>query len=174
MGSGRVHSSWRGFLPDRAIVMARPAVAQPVVAELPAQACPRIVFVGESLDEAQPAGQLLGKMIEAMGLRREEVAVVEVGGLEASITGGSLWSGRAPEVLIALGDTAARALLGPRAEAVRGRWAESGGIRVMPTHAPSRLLQSPELKREVWEDLKSVASALGLQIPGRGSGSAKR
>ncbi|HEY5550472.1 MAG TPA: uracil-DNA glycosylase, partial [Opitutaceae bacterium] len=75
-----------------------------------------------------------------------------------------------PEVLVALGGTAAKGLLGadavPTIGAVKGRWHDFGGTPLMITYHPSYLLrsQSNRSKRSVWEDLLKVMERVGLSI----------
>ena len=126
-------------------------------------------FVGE-------AGQLLTRMIAAMGFAREEVYICNVvkcrppnnrtpepdeiahcmpflqGQLEAL----------QPRILVALGRTAAQALLATSTSisALRGTWRSYRGIPVMPTFHPAYLLRTPAAKREVWSDLQKVMGEL--------------
>ena len=69
-----------------------------------------------------------------------------------------------PRVIVALGATAVKGLLGETAQGItrlRGTWQQYEGIRVMPTFHPSYLLRTPSAKREAWEDLKAVLAFLG-------------
>jgi len=63
-----------------------------------------------------------------------------------------------PEVIIALGEFAARALLGTETsiDRLRGQFYEYGDVAVMPTHEPAYLLANASAKRAVWEDMKLV------------------
>jgi DNA polymerase len=73
-----------------------------------------------------------------------------------------------PEVILALGNHAVRALLLTERgiTSLRGRFATTPeGWRVMPSYHPAYLLRNPASKREAWEDLKKIAAALGLSIP---------
>jgi DNA polymerase len=67
-----------------------------------------------------------------------------------------------PRVIVTLGKPAAHVLLRTRApiSALRGRWQEYRGIRVMPTFHPAFLLRSPDRKRDAWDDLKQVIAEL--------------
>lgn len=141
----------------------------------------RIMFVGEgpgAEEDAQGrpfvgrAGQLLNRMIEAMGFRREEVYITNVVMCRPP-------SNRTPEpdeiatcepflfrkirvikpdVVVALGAIAAQSLLGTKAPIgqIRGRFFDAHGTKVLPTFHPAFLLRAPERKREAWEDLKKV------------------
>lgn len=141
----------------------------------------RIMFVGEgpgAEEDAQGrpfvgrAGQLLNRMIEAMGFRREEVYITNVVMCRPP-------SNRTPEpdeiatcepflfrkirvirpdVVVALGAIAAQSLLGTKAPIgqIRGRFFDAHGTKVMPTFHPAFLLRAPERKREAWEDLRKV------------------
>jgi DNA polymerase len=143
-----------------------------------------LVFIGEGPGQEEdrtgqpfvgPAGQLLDKMIAAMGLHRDDVYICnvvkcrppknrtplphEAGAcapfLEAQV------DTVAPRVIVALGRCAAENLgLVPEGGSWRGRWGRYRGIDVMPTYHPAFLLRSPEFKRPVWEDLQKVMGRL--------------
>jgi uracil-DNA glycosylase len=150
-----------------------------------------IMFVGEAPgadEDAQGipfvgrAGQLLTKMIEAMGLRRDDVYIANV--LKCRPPGNRdpepdeiascepfLFQQIAsvqPKVIIALGAFAARALLKTQdpISRMRGRVYDYRGAQLIPTFHPSFLLRSPGYKREAWEDLKKALGLLGRQPPG--------
>jgi uracil-DNA glycosylase family 4 len=135
-----------------------------------------IPFVGR-------AGQLLTKMIEAMGFRRDEVYIANV--LKCRPPGNRnpepdeiatcesflfrQLETIQPKVVIALGAFAARTLLKTDApiSRLRGRVFDyRGGAKLIPTFHPSFLLRSPGYKREAWDDLKTALSVLGRPVPG--------
>jgi DNA polymerase len=152
-----------------------------------------LMFVGEAPGEQEdkrgepfvgPAGELLDKMIEAMGWSRQTVYINnilccrppgnrnpqpdEVAAckpfLEARI--GAI----APRIIVALGRPAANTLLGTDApiSALRGKFHDRHGIKVMPTFHPAYLLREPDRKRDAWADLKLVIAELarlGIQSP---------
>jgi DNA polymerase len=143
------------------------------------------MFVGEApgADEdmqARPfvgrAGQLLTKIIEAIGLKREEVLIGNVNRCrppgnrpptpeEASTCKPFLLREIAvvqPEVIVVLGNTAMRNLLNTKETIgrLRGEFQDYKGIKVMPTFHPAYLLRDPSKKRETWEDLKKVREYL--------------
>ena len=145
----------------------------------------RLMFVGEApgADEdmqARPfvgrAGQLLTKIIEAIGLKREEVLIGNVNRCrppgnraptaeEASMCKPFLLREIAvvqPEVIVVLGNTAMKNLLDTREgiTRLRGTFQDYKGIKVMPTFHPAYLLRDPSKKRETWEDLKKVRDYL--------------
>jgi uracil-DNA glycosylase family 4 len=145
----------------------------------------RLMFVGEApgADEdaqARPfvgrAGQLLTKIIEAIGLKREEVLIGNVNRCrppgnraptteEASMCKPFLLREIAvvqPEVIVVLGNTAMKNLLDTREgiTKLRGRFQDYRGIKVMPTFHPAYLLRDPSKKKETWEDLKMVRDYL--------------
>ena len=145
----------------------------------------RLMFVGEApcADEdiqGKPfvgrAGQLLTKMIEAMGMKREDVIIGNVNRCrppgnrqptleEAAICRPFLFREIAtvrPEVIVVMGNTALRNLLEIKAgiSSIRGRFHDYHGIPVMPTFHPAYLLRDPSKKRETWEDLKKVMEHL--------------
>ena len=145
----------------------------------------RLMFVGEApgADEdiqARPfvgrAGQLLTKIIEAIGLKREEVLIGNINRCrppgnraptaeEAAICKPYLLREIAivqPEVIVVLGNTAMKNLLDTKEgiTRLRGRFQVYKGIKVMPTFHPAYLLRDPSKKRETWEDLKKVRDYL--------------
>ncbi|MEP6705969.1 MAG: uracil-DNA glycosylase [Pyrinomonadaceae bacterium] len=145
----------------------------------------RLMFVGEApgADEdaqARPfvgrAGQLLTKIIEAMGLKREEVLIGNVNRCrppgnrqptseEAAVCKPFLLREIAvvgPEVIVVMGNTAMKNLLETREgiTRVRGQFQDYHGIKVMPTFHPAYLLRDPSKKRETWEDMKKVREYL--------------
>src|SRR5215813_5876161 len=145
----------------------------------------RLMFVGEApgADEdiqAKPfvgrAGQLLTKIIEAIGMKREEVLIGNVNRCrppgnraptpeEASMCKPFLLREIAivqPAVIVVLGNTAMKNLLDTREgiTRVRGKFQDFRGIKVMPTFHPAYLLRDPSKKRETWEDLKMVRDYL--------------
>jgi DNA polymerase len=148
----------------------------------------RLMFVGEAPGEDEDlkgepfvgkAGQLLTRMIEAMGLRREDVYICntvkcrppnnrnpeadELAACEPFLKG--QLAAVKPEVIVTLGKFAAQALLRDQTPItrLRGQWREYEGIPVMPTFHPAYLLRSPQEKAKVWEDLQRVMGKLGLE-----------
>jgi len=151
-----------------------------------------LMFVGEGpgADEDQQgepfvgkAGQLLTKMIEAMGFRREEVYIAnvvkcrppenrnpepdEIEACEPFLR--AQIAAIRPRVLVALGKFAAQTLLRDPTpiSRLRGGWREYEGVRLMPTFHPAYLLRSPGEKAKAWEDLKLVVRELGRTLPAR-------
>jgi uracil-DNA glycosylase len=145
----------------------------------------RLMFVGEApgADEdvqARPfvgrAGQLLTKIIEAIGLKREEVLIGNVNRCRPPANRAPMPDEAAtckpflereiaivqPEVIVVLGNTAMKNLLDTREgiTRARGRFQNYKGIKVMPTFHPAYLLRDPGKKRETWEDLKKVRDYL--------------
>ncbi len=151
----------------------------------------RLMFVGEAPgadEDAQGkpfvgrAGQLLTKIIEAIGMKRDDVIIGNVNRCrppgnrqptleEAAICRPFLFREIAaiqPEVIVVMGNTALRNLLEVREgiTRVRGRFQDFRGIKVMPTFHPAYLLRDPSKKRETWEDLKMVRDYLENNPPG--------
>lgn len=147
----------------------------------------RLMIVGEAPGEREDrqgepfvgaAGQLLTKMIVAMGLRREDVYIANVlkcrppenrdpAGTEVAHCSPFLERqihALRPEVIISLGRHATSWILGePTAlSRVRGTWCSYGEFPVMPTWHPAYLLRTPAAKRESWADLQQVMGRLGL------------
>ena len=132
------------------------------------------------------AGQLLDKMIAAMGIERDDVYVCNIVKCrppknrtpepeEMSACMPYLVEQLAlvePQVIVALGKTAMQGLFGT-AEGItrtRGRWRlYQGRVAVMPTFHPAYLLRNPAAKREVWADLQLVLKQMGRTVPGKGA-----
>ncbi len=152
--------------------------------------CARLMFVGEGPGEDEDrrgepfvgkAGQLLDRMILAMGLRRQDVYIANI--VKCRPPGNRTPEPReiisclpylrrqveiiGPEVICALGAVAARNLLDTTQTIgrLRGRFAEFQGIPVLPTFHPAYLLRNPPDKRLAWEDLQKVMDRLGLARP---------
>lgn len=148
----------------------------------------RVAFVGEApgRDEdlkGEPfvgeAGQLLDRIIQAMGFSRDEVYICNVlkcrppgnrNPLPAEIEACQPFLLRqikavGPEVIVALGTFAAQTLLASREpiSRLRGRFHDYHGIPLMPTFHPAYLLRNPAMKREVWDDMKAVMRKLGRE-----------
>jgi DNA polymerase len=153
----------------------------------------RLMFVGEGPgadEDAQglpfvgKAGQLLNNMIAAMGLKREEVYIANVvkcrppGNRVPEPEEGATCSPFLfrqidvvrPEVLVALGATAATWLLGTRQPlaGLRGRVHTMRGTRLVVTYHPAYLLRDPRQKKEAWADLQIAMKELGLKLPATG------
>jgi len=153
----------------------------------------RLMFVGEGPgadEDAQglpfvgKAGQLLNNMIAAMGLRREEVYIANVvkcrppGNRVPEQEEGATCSPFLvrqidvvrPQVLVALGATAATWLLGSRQPlaGLRGRVHSARGTKLIVTYHPAYLLRDPRQKKEAWADLQIAMRELGLKPPGKG------
>ena len=230
------NNPWQGFLPKKAVVMARFArgviEASQVLPESHLNSsqieekfvdslaliqtelgeCPRcklcksrkkvvvgegnpnaeLVFVGVSPDGADDqagrpfvgeSGQLLERMIEAIGLKRDQVFLTN--GVKCRTPGdrppepdeiatcGAFLERQLgcirPKVIVALGEEAITALLGPTFGVAvgRGNFVKRGDAQVMPTFHPSHLVKNPAAKREAWADLQKVARELGIKIPPR-------
>ena len=155
-----------------------------------------IMFVGEAPgadEDAQgepfvgAAGQLLTRMIKAMGFSREQVYIANILKCRPDMPAGSSGNRKPtpeemqtcipylhaqidlirPKVVVALGGTALEGLLGKSGiMKIRGKWQTYRGIPLMPTYHPAYLLhnQSFTEKRKVWEDLMAVMEKLGLPI----------
>jgi DNA polymerase len=153
----------------------------------------RLMFVGEGPgadEDAQGlpfvgrAGQLLNNMIAAMGFKREEVYIANVVKCrppgnrtpepeEANTCSPFLFRQIdvvRPEVLVALGATAATYLLGHRQPlaGLRGRVHAFRGTKLIVTYHPAFLLRDPRQKKEAWADLQIAMRELGLKAPKAG------
>jgi DNA polymerase len=145
----------------------------------------RLLFVGEGPGEEEDkqgrpfvgrAGQLLDKIIVAMGMKREDVYIANVVKcrppknrapkpeeveactpfLERQI------KAIRPKVICALGSSAAQHLLKTDVpvSVLRGRFHDRNGIPVMVTYHPAYLLRNPAAKKQVWEDMKKIMEIL--------------
>jgi uracil-DNA glycosylase len=130
------------------------------------------------------AGQLLDRMIAAMGYQRDDVYICNIVKCrppnnrkpEPDEMGKCMPYLReqldlvAPKVIVALGATAVEGLLGVGGgiTRLRGQWKVYRAIPVMPTFHPAYLLRSPEAKRDVWADLQAVMKQLGRSPPPAG------
>ncbi|MEZ5425191.1 MAG: uracil-DNA glycosylase [Pyrinomonadaceae bacterium] len=145
----------------------------------------QLMFVGEApgADEdaqGEPfvgrAGQLLNKIIEAIGMKREDVFIGNINRCrppgnrqptaeESATCKPFLLREIAvvrPKVIVVLGNTATQNLLDTKVgiTKLRGNFQDYFGVKVMPTFHPAYLLRDPRKKREVWEDMKKVRDEL--------------
>ena len=152
----------------------------------------RLMFVGEGpgadedlqgLPFVGKAGQLLNNMITAMGLKREQVYIANIvkcrppgnrvpEPVEANTCTQFLLRQVdivQPEVIVALGSTAATYLLGVKQSlsGLRGRWHSCRGAKLAVTYHPAFLLRDPRQKGEAWKDLQMVMKVLGLKSPAK-------
>lgn len=145
----------------------------------------RLMFIGEAPGEEEDkqglpfvgrAGQLLTKIIEAMGMGRADVYIANV--LKCRPPGNRMPLPTEileceehlkrqvelvkPKVICALGKFAAQTLLKTTEpiSALRGKFRDYQGIPLMPTFHPAYLLRNPPDKRLVWEDMKKIAKKL--------------
>jgi len=148
-----------------------------------------LVFVGEGPgadEDAQGlpfvgrAGKLLTQMIQAMGLRREDVYICNVVKCRPpenrlpekdEIAECSPFLLRqldviSPKVIVCLGACAAQTLLETNRgiSQFRGQWLDFRGSKLMATYHPAYLLRNPSAKAEVWKDLQKVMAVLGLEV----------
>ena len=150
-----------------------------------------LVFVGEAPgteDDAAgktflgPSGQLLTKMIEALGLSRDQVFLLNLvkcrppenrnpdpSEIEACFP---YFLGQLdllkPKVVVALGQFTSQILLKTKTPIteLRGNFYDyRGNMKLMPTFHPEYLLRSPGSKKSAWEDLKKVAAEIGINVP---------
>ncbi|MGB2601773.1 MAG: uracil-DNA glycosylase [Candidatus Omnitrophota bacterium] len=129
------------------------------------------------------AGQLLTKIIESIGLKREEVFIGNI--LKCRPPGNrnpmpneiamcspyllKQIDAIEPKVICALGKFAAQTLLNTETpiSKLRGKFYDYNGIKLMPTYHPAYLLRNSSGKKEVWQDMQAIAKELGLKIPRR-------
>ncbi|MDQ3320875.1 MAG: uracil-DNA glycosylase [Acidobacteriota bacterium] len=144
----------------------------------------KVVIVGESpgapdADSEKPfmgpVGELLTKILAAIGLKRDEcylTNVVKYISAGDEITNDILkfftpflhreMASIKPKVIISLGNTPTKALLNTKKSItqMRGEFVDYNGIQLMPTFNPAYILRDPSKKREVWEDMKKVRDFL--------------
>ena len=160
--------------------------------------CAKIMFIGEAPgadedEQGEPfvgrAGQLLTKMIVAMGLQRTDVYIGNIVKYRPDMPPGSSGNRKPtlneiaisrpficeqiriirPGAIVALGATAVEGLFKTGNAAIskrRGNWTEFLDIPLMPTYHPAYLLRNPvnSEKRKVWEDLLQVMERVGMPI----------
>ena len=144
-----------------------------------------LMFIGEAPGEEEDlqglpfvgrAGQLLTKIIEAIGLKRRDVYIAnilkcrppnnrmplptEILACEENVR--SQIELIRPKVICTLGKFESQTLLKPQSpiSALRGKFQNYNGIKVMPTFHPAYLLRNPQDKRLVWEDMKKIRKEL--------------
>lgn len=147
----------------------------------------RLVFVGEAPGRDEdvqgepfvgPAGQLLTRIIAAIGLTREQVYILNVIKCRPPNNRNpqpdeiaACWpilerqlACLRPHIICALGTFAAQTLLrtDEKISRLRGRFHPFGTLQLMPTYHPAFLLRNPQYKRAVWEDMQLIQRALGL------------
>ncbi|MBI5043071.1 MAG: uracil-DNA glycosylase [Nitrospirae bacterium] len=148
-----------------------------------------IVFVGEAPGgdediQGKPfvgaAGQLLTKIIEAMGLKREDVYIANIikcrppnnrNPLEDEIEACEPFLKEQlriinPKIICALGTFAAQTLLKTKEKitSIRGKFYTYEGIKLMPTFHPAYLLRNPNDKKLAWEDVQKIMAEYSLSI----------
>jgi uracil-DNA glycosylase family 4 len=147
-----------------------------------------LMFIGEGPgadedEQGEPfvgrAGQLLNKMIEAMGIKREDVYIANVVKCrppgnrtperdECDTCSPFLYRQIdviKPKAIVALGAVAAKTLLGlnDTMANMRGQWFDYRGTKLRVTYHPAYLLRDPRQKGEAWKDLQEVMKYLGLE-----------
>jgi uracil-DNA glycosylase family 4 len=152
----------------------------------------KIFFIGEGPGETEDltgrpfvgkAGQLLDKMIQAMGLQREQVFIANIVKCRppgnrvpepAEVQSCTAYLERQleivrPSVIVTLGLPATRYMLQSTASmgSMRGRFHSWRGIQVMPTYHPAYVLRSytKQTREAVWSDLQQVMTFLNLKLP---------
>ena len=145
----------------------------------------RLVFVGEAPGEEEDnqgrpfvgrAGQLLTKIIHAMGLKREDVYICnilkcrppgnrnpkedEIAACEPFLV--KQLEAINPDIICALGTFAAKTLLRTEApiSSIRGKFHDYHGRKLMPTYHPAYLLRNQDAKKLVWEDVQKIMKIL--------------
>lgn len=147
----------------------------------------KLVFVGEApgrdediqgLPFVGRAGQLLTKIIESIGLSREEIYIANIikcrppgnrNPLPEEIASCFPYLLRQleviqPDIICALGKFSAQTLTGSSEpiSRLRGNFFDFHGIKLIPTFHPAYLLRNPQGKKQVWEDMKAIRRELEL------------
>jgi len=151
----------------------------------------RLVFVGEGpgRDEdlqGKPfvgrAGQLLSRIIDAMGLKRADVYICNVVkcrppsnrspepdeiGTCVQFLFKQLMAIN-PEIIVCLGSIAARSVLNTKVKLgdLRGKFHNYGTAKLMVTYHPAALLRNPRFKKPLWDDMQVVMNELGISRSG--------
>ena len=145
----------------------------------------KLMFIGEAPGSEEDrqglpfvgrAGQLLTKIIESIGVKREDVYICNV--LKCRPPGNrnpqsdevdqckpflaAQIAAVQPKIVCCLGTFAAQTMLDTKISIsnLRGRFHEIGGVHFIATFHPAYLLRNPEKKREVWEDMKAIRTEL--------------
>ncbi len=159
-----------------------------VFGEGPAQA--RLLVIGEGPGYREdrsgrpfvgPAGELLTRILKAIGLARDEVYICNIVKCRPPQNRDPRPPEMAacvpfvqrqielvkPEVIVALGKVATQALLNTTKPlgSLRGRFHDYHGTPIMPTYHPAALLRDAKLKRPVWEDMQQVQKRLNTSPP---------
>ena len=151
---------------------------------------PELMFIGEGPGAEEDkqglafvgrSGQLLTKIIEAMGFTRDQIFIGNIvkcrppgnraplpEELEACMP--YLKQQIAllkPKVIVCLGATAVKGILNTKIgiTKIRGEWHSFEGIDTMPTYHPAYLLRNPPAKKDVWEDMQKVVRHMGRTLP---------
>jgi uracil-DNA glycosylase len=153
----------------------------------------RVAFFGEAPGadedrEGEPfvgrAGQLLTKIIEACGFKREDVYILNVlrcrppenrNPNDDEVENCRQWFESTlrvirPEYIVCVGSVPTKALF-PNALSIgkmRGKFYEWQGSKVLCTYHPSYLLRNPDAKKFVWDDMKLLLADMGLEVPKKG------
>lgn len=147
----------------------------------------RLMFIGEAPGhdedlQGEPfvgrAGQLLTKMIGAMGFKRSDVYIANIAKCrppdnrypepdEVETCIPFLYQqidAIHPKIIVTLGNLATQTLLNTKTgiTALHGNFQDYRGTKLMPTYHPAFLLRNPNMKRPCWEDLKKVVEVLSL------------
>lgn len=145
----------------------------------------RVLFVGEGPGAEEdrqgrpfvgPAGQLLNRMLEAVGLRREDVYIANV--VKCRPPGNRTPADDEaeaclnylrrqvklirPAVIVCMGGTAVRHLIDrdARVSHIRGQWVRRGGVDMLPTYHPAALLRREEWLIDSWRDMMALKERL--------------
>ena len=154
----------------------------------------RLMFIGEGPGQEEdrqgrpfvgPSGELLTRMIRAIGMERSEVYICNIVKCrppmnrnpmpeEAAACLGYLRAQFAlvrPQVVVLLGKVACQYTVKDQVFITRdhGRWYQQKGVWFMPTYHPSALLRDPAKKREAWEDFQKIKQKLN-ELAGAGEG----
>ncbi len=142
----------------------------------PTGAGPDLLIVGETeAIKAEKYGELLAKMIEAMGYKLNEVVITNICGKPRAEKPPTLAEMQAamsdfktkikeidPKIILILGSTATLGILGKNdVSSVRGKWFTFEGKPLIATYHPAYLIKFPGAKKDAWHDLQRIMEKLG-------------
>ncbi len=186
MSKAILYPSWQ-TLQDAILSCTACQLCQGIQNKVPGQGNPnaRLMLIGEGpgaqedqqgLAFVGAAGQLLTRMLEAIGLTREDVFITNI--VKCRPPGNrqpkpeeaqrclpylrSQWALIKPQVILLLGATALQHTISPdaRITSARGHWVQRGAVWMLPTYHPAALLRDPAKKRDAWQDMQMVRDKL--------------
>jgi len=150
--------SLKGYLPTPSFVMAKKSKILKAGASLEV---PAFMFILERQEQGEA---LFTKMLEAMGLKRQDALISNLVDDQAALD--AQIKSTQPKILITLGEKAAQTLLGKSViSELRGQIHEYQGIKLVATFHPAFMLKTQAAKKDCWEDLQSAMKEIGWKKP---------